>query len=99
MTIPLLPLVTLYSKPDCHLCEEAKRLLKQLQTEHPFSLQEINILEHETLATQYGEEIPVVLIDGRKAFKYRIDPEQFVRRLRRSRYEEGRRLWQRLWPR
>lgn len=84
MTSSVPPLVELFGKPDCHLCEDAKRLLQTLQVTHPFTLHEINIAECESLQTQYGEEIPVVFINGRKAFKYRIDAKQFVRRLQRA---------------
>lgn len=96
MTVPSLSRVELYGKPDCHLCDEAKALLKQLQAQYPFTLHEINILEHADLAEQYAEEIPVVFIDGHKAFKYRIDPQQFIRRLQRG--QTGQQRWQRLWP-
>lgn len=96
MTEPSLPLVKLYGKPDCHLCDEAKALIKQLQSQYPFILHEINILEHACLAKQYAEDIPVVFINGRKAFKYRIDPQQFIRRLQRG--QAGPNRWQRLWP-
>jgi glutaredoxin len=81
-SVPLL--VELFGKPDCHLCEDAKRLLQILQVTYTFTLHEINIAEYESLQAQYGEEIPVVFINGRKAFKYRIDAKQFVRRLQRA---------------
>jgi glutaredoxin len=84
MTAPAPPLVELLGKPDCHLCEDAKRLLRSLQATHVFILHEINIVEHAARYAQYREEIPVVLINGRKAFKYRIDTAQFVRRLQRA---------------
>lgn len=84
MPSAVLPLVELLGKPDCHLCEEAKHLLRTLQANHPFTLREINIAEHAALCRQYAEEIPVIFINGRKAFKYRIDVKQFVRRLQRA---------------
>lgn len=96
MTEPSLPLVELYGKPDCHLCDEAKVLLKQLQSQYPFTLHEINIADHDDLDKRFAEEIPVIFIDGRKAFKYRIDPQQFIRRLRRNQTAKNR--WQRLRP-
>jgi glutaredoxin len=79
-------LVELFGKPDCHLCEDAKRLLRALQTTYAFTLREINIAEHTALLRQYGEEIPVVFINGRKACKYRIDIKQFRRRLERAQH-------------
>jgi glutaredoxin len=93
------PVVELFSKPDCHLCEDVKALLRTLQAEHGFTLREINIADQEALLAQYGEEIPVVFINGRKAFKYRVDAQQFVRRLQRTQGDDGRRLWRRLWQR
>jgi glutaredoxin len=81
-------LVELLGKPDCHLCEEAKRLLQSLQHTYQFTLRDINIAEHALLDTQYREEIPVVFINGRKAFKYRIDVKQFARWLWRAQQNE-----------
>jgi glutaredoxin len=94
-----LPLVELFSKPDCHLCEEAKRLLRELQAVYPFTLHEINIATDTALQTQYGEEIPVVYINGRKACKYRVDAAQFVRRLQRLHPAAPPTWWHRLWRR
>lgn len=96
MTQPLPPLVELFSKPDCHLCDDVKALLRSLQSVHPFTLREINIAEQTELLAQYGEEIPVVFINGRKAFKYRVEPRKFVRRLRRAQPGTAKRLWQHL---
>ena len=93
------PLVELFSRPDCHLCEDAKVVLRELKSIHPFTLRIINIAEQETLLKQYGEEIPVICINGRKAFKYRIDPQQFARHLRRIQGRTDRTLWQRVWQR
>lgn len=83
MSLASRPLVEVLSKPDCHLCTEAKHLLQELQGMYSFTLREVNILDDQELSARYGEEIPVVFINGRKAFKYRIDVKQFVRRLRR----------------
>jgi glutaredoxin len=95
VTSPAPPLVELLGKPDCHLCEDAKHLLRSLQATHAFILHEINIVEHAAGYAQYRDEIPVVFINGRKAFKYRIDPAQFVRRLQRAQQAEppAWRLW------
>ena len=97
MAHPMPPVVEVFGKPDCHLCEEAKRLLQALQAVHSFTLREINIATDESLQTQFGEEIPVVFINGRKAFKYRIEGTQFVRRLQRAQGETQSTWWQRLW--
>ena len=94
-----LPLVELFGTPECHLCEAAKVLLRALQTRYPFTLRIIDIAEQEALLAQYGEEIPVICINGHKAFKYRIDPRQFVRRLQRAQGSSEPTLWQRVWRR
>lgn len=83
MTPIVLPVVEILSKPDCHLCKEAKALLQELQARHAFSLRELDITMRADLLERYWEEIPVIFINGRRAFKYRVDPEQFVRALSR----------------
>jgi glutaredoxin len=87
------PLVEIFSKPHCHLCEEAKGLLQQLQAVHSFVLQEIDITTDAALLKQYAEEVPVIVINRRKAFKYRLDPQQFLRYLQRAKRSERRRFW------
>ncbi|MEE8289940.1 MAG: glutaredoxin family protein [Candidatus Tectomicrobia bacterium] len=82
-------LVEILSKPDCHLCEEAKLLLREVQSVYPFTLREIDIRDNTALLTQFGEEIPVVFINGRKAFKYRIDAKQCLQRLRREQHRRA----------
>lgn len=68
--------VVIYSRPGCHLCEVAKSLLQA----HGLSPQEIDISTDPVLVQQYGEVIPVVLIDGKERFRGRID-EILLRRL------------------
>lgn len=77
--------VVLYTRAGCCLCDEAKQLLRQLQGEVCFELQEIDIDQDPALRQRYNEEVPVIFIHGKKAFKYRIDPRQFFRRLHAGR--------------
>jgi glutaredoxin len=93
-----LPVVELLSKPDCHLCEDAKRLLEELRARYPFLLREVNVTTDAALQAQYGEEVPVVFINGRKAFKYRVDARQFVRRLQRAQQNRPATWWHRFRP-
>ena len=88
-----LPTVEIFSKPGCHLCEEAKTLLRELRARHSFQLCEVDISTRADLLERYGEEIPVVFINGRKAFKFRIDSKQFVRALRRAQPRRWRLPW------
>lgn len=80
--------VVLYTKPGCCLCDTVKDQLRSLRAAHPFELQEINLLEDSAAYAEYHEQIPVVLIDGRKAFKYHLDEGEFLRRLK-SRSTDG----------
>ena len=74
-----LPEITIYSKPDCCLCERAKKQLKRLQKLHEFALREVNILEDPSAHEMFKNEIPVIFVNGKKAFKYRLDEKQFIR--------------------
>ena len=77
--------VIVYSKPDCCLCDELKQQLAALRAKHPFQLQEVNILEDAEAYESFKEQIPVVFINGKKAFKFRLDEKSFLKRLERER--------------
>ncbi|MGO8905307.1 MAG: glutaredoxin family protein [Solirubrobacteraceae bacterium] len=64
--------VTVYSKPDCHLCEEAMTVLRRLQQELGFALEERDITAEETLHRAYFERIPVVALDGEELCEYHV---------------------------
>jgi Glutaredoxin-like domain (DUF836) len=76
--------VVLYSKPDCCLCDEALKILDRVQKMFPFVLRKIDILTDRGLYDQFKDEIPVVFIQSKKAFKYRIDESKLIRLLRFS---------------
>jgi glutaredoxin len=69
----------LYTKPDCELCHEAKATLLALSGELSFDLVEIDITTDAALYDAFHEEIPVGFLDGRKLFKYRVDPARLRR--------------------
>ena len=76
--------VILYTRAGCCLCDDAKRVVAELQKKVRFLLREIDIDQDPELRRRYNEEVPVVFIHGRKAFKYRVDPKQFLKRLERN---------------
>ncbi len=76
--------VEIYSKPDCPLCEKAKRIIQRVQTRVPFELGEVNIEEDRTLFEKFQYDIPVIFIDGRKSFKHRVGEQELEDRLRRA---------------
>lgn len=71
--------VTIYTKPGCHLCEEAKREIHAARCEGDYTLEEVNIESDPELTRRYGWEIPVVAINGTLAFKYRLTAAEFKR--------------------
>ena len=75
--------LTLYSRPGCHLCDEMKAVVRRVigAGEVPATVEEIDISTDVDLEDRYGLEIPVLLIDGRKAAKYRIAEEALTRLL------------------
>ena len=76
--------VTIYTRPGCHLCDEAKQAMLAAGCERLYTLREINIDLDPDLARRYGWDIPVVLIDGVETFKHRLTPSEFKRELRRA---------------
>jgi glutaredoxin len=75
----------LYTKPDCELCHEAKATLLALSGELTFELVEIDITTDAALYDAFHEEIPVGFLDGRKLFKYRVDPARLRRQWHKRR--------------
>jgi glutaredoxin len=75
--------VLLYTRPGCHLCDEAKAQIAAADCADEYVLEEINIDDDPELAELYGWEIPVVKINDIKAFKYRLTSAEFKSKLRR----------------
>jgi glutaredoxin len=72
--------LTIYSKPGCHLCHEMKAIVQSTIADRTdILLDEVDISTDPDLLDRYGLEIPVLMIDGRKAAKYRISSEQIRR--------------------
>lgn len=66
-------LVTLYTKPGCHLCDDALNALQRVQKVQPFTLEEVNVQADPALLAEYGEQIPVVTLNGAFLFEYEVD--------------------------
>ena len=80
----LMTKVVIYSKPDCHLCEEAKVVIKAAGCSTQFTLEEVNIESDPELKRRYRYDIPVITINGVEAFRHRVSAEEF-----RKAMEEG----------
>jgi thiol-disulfide isomerase/thioredoxin len=76
--------LTLYSRPGCHLCEDMKAVVQRVADAAgaPIKVEEIDISADADLEARYGLEIPVLLVDGRKAAKYRVTEGELARILR-----------------
>jgi glutaredoxin len=68
------PRVTLYRRPGCHLCDDARAVVEQVCAELGESYAEISIDDDPDLRRRYGEEIPVTLVDGAQHDFWRVDP-------------------------
>lgn len=77
--------ITLYTKPDCPLCDEAKAALLALRDELAIDVHEVDITADPALYEAFREAIPVGFLNGQKLFKYRVDPALLRRQLRRRR--------------
>ena len=74
--------IDIYSRPQCHLCEEAKAVVERVQKRWPFSVRVINIEEDPELERVYGKEIPVVFVNGTKAFHHRVEEAALVKKVK-----------------
>jgi glutaredoxin len=77
--------VTLYTRPGCHLCDEAKSQMAPLLAEFGARLREVNIDADPELRELYNLDVPVIFLADRKIAKHRVDPGQFRRQLAEAR--------------
>ena len=75
--------VTLYGKPGCHLCDDARAVVERVRRRHPFELHEVDVTLDAALHREYGERIPVLAIDGVELFEYHVEEAALVERLDR----------------
>ncbi|MFQ5533133.1 MAG: glutaredoxin family protein [Candidatus Methylomirabilales bacterium] len=73
--------VVLYTRLECCLCQEMKGLLDKVSREYPMDLAEVDIDEDPELRERFGQEVPVLFIEGRKAIKYRTTERELRKRL------------------
>ncbi|AQL43076.1 thioredoxin family protein [Halorientalis sp. IM1011] len=78
-----MPEVTVYSRENCHLCEEAKATVEAVASEvdAAVTVEEVDVDEDPELREEYGERVPYVLVDGTPKFKYRVDADDLRRAL------------------
>ena len=75
--------IEIYSRPGCHLCDEAKAAIDPFSRRYPLEVTVTNVDNSPDLRAAYGTEIPVVMINGEEAFRHRVDPQSFERKLKK----------------
>jgi glutaredoxin len=78
-----MPRLTLYGKPGCHLCDEARDALARAATGHEVEIEHVDVTLDPGLDRRYGHRIPVVALDGEELFEYVVDPHLLRQRLDR----------------
>jgi thioredoxin-like negative regulator of GroEL len=81
------PVVTLYTRVGCHLCEEAERVLEAERAAGPFRLELVDVDRDPELARRYGVRVPVVAVDGAELFEYEVPADLLRAWLRRIRVD------------
>jgi glutaredoxin len=77
------PLITLYGKPGCHLCDDARAVVERVRARHPFELREVDVTLDPELHRAYGERIPVLELDGEELFEFHVDEAELALRVDR----------------
>ena len=80
--------VTIYSRKNCHLCDVALETLQSVESELNFEIEKIYIDNDSDLINKYGEEVPVIHIDGKHHDIFRVDLERFRSSLEKHRQHQ-----------
>ena len=80
--------LVLLTRRDCHLCREAREVVERVLPDYDARLEVIDVDSREDLARQYGHEVPVLLVEGVRVFKFRVEERRLRRRLRPWRRSE-----------
>jgi glutaredoxin len=71
-----MPTVRMYSRPGCHLCDEAREMILALRERVPFAFEEVDVSGDDALELAYGIRIPVVLVDAEERFEIAVDGDE-----------------------
>jgi glutaredoxin len=78
------PRITLYGKPGCHLCDDARRIIERVCADLGASYDEVDITTSVELMAAYSEQIPVTFVDGHQHDFWRVDEERLRSALNRK---------------
>ena len=76
-----MPVLTLYGKPGCCLCDDARAAIREVRAERDFELREVDVSLDPALQREYGERIPVVALDGEEVLELRVEAPELRRLL------------------
>jgi Glutaredoxin-like domain (DUF836) len=76
--------LTLYGRAECHLCEEMRAVVEDVARDVPLLLEDVDVDGDPALVAAYGTEVPVLCVNGRRAFKYRVEASALRARLARE---------------
>jgi glutaredoxin len=80
--------ITIYSRTGCHLCDDAQKILESMQKELNFDIEVIDIDESTELIKLFGDQVPVIHIDGLHHDFYKVDPDRFRSSLEKHRQHQ-----------
>jgi len=80
---PTTPRIRLYSRPGCHLCDDARAVVERVCADTGEAFDEVDVTTSEDLVRAYGEQIPVTMVDGRQHDFWRVDEARLRRALER----------------
>jgi glutaredoxin len=75
------PALTLYGKPGCHLCDDARAAIEAVRAGRALEVVEVDVTLDPALNRRYGERIPVVELDGEELFEFFVDPHALAERV------------------
>jgi glutaredoxin len=75
-------LITIYSKPDCHLCDRAKEVIERCHTRVEFAVEVVDISQNPELLERYHDDIPVILLDGIEIARHVVRERKLLELLR-----------------
>ena len=74
--------IEIYSRPGCHLCDEARAVIEGYRDRYSIELRSIDVERSADLESRYGSDIPVVFLNGEEAFRHRVDGNELERKLK-----------------
>jgi thiol-disulfide isomerase/thioredoxin len=92
-------LLTLLTRRDCCLCEDMETVIGEVAADVPFEIETVDVDTDPELRARYGDAVPVLLVNGRMAFKYRVTAAALRSRLRAEERRQGSSIWRRFLTR